>query len=612
MPIISTIGQKDKRVRALNALIYGLLLLGGITMVYPFLIMLSGSTKSAVDIKDHDLIPAFTRSDTILYRKYLEGLFNESLDLMNITYNTAYASFEDVEPPSEIDENEVADWDQFIKSLKDPSYYYGTGFMRAEYSRTIPSGLRGFKKQLADQFGKDIESVNSAIGTDYPGWNEFYVIPESYYSRRNMPPSPRFRDPLWSFKKEQPQGYRYYFVPDNFFRSLYLKNKYGNRIEELNERHNCNYANFQSIPLPPTNAGLKSEWVTFVREVLSILWIRVDKSADPEFRQFLLAKYGSLEAFNRNYGTEFKEAAAITLPFTPPLTGIMLTDLSAFISGWKDDETGRLHQAPGDSLRVISIEQIYRSYSQSKEDINPPQQAWHYQWFQQHRSELRNEFLTRNYRTVFDYMFFHGRGLVNTIIYCFLAVFFALLVNPLAAYAMSRYKMPTTYKILLFLMLTMAFPPMVTQIPSFLMLRKLHLLNTFAALILPGLAYGYAIFLLKGFFDSLPRDLYESAQIDGASEWTMFWQITMSLSKPILAVIALQAFTMAYSNFMYALLICQDEKMWTLMVWLYQLQQYSGPAVIYASLIIAAIPTFFIFLFCQNIIIRGIVIPVEK
>jgi len=138
------------------------------------------------------------------------------------------------------------------------------------------------------------------------------------------------------------------------------------------------------------------------------------------------------------------------------------------------------------------------------------------------------------------------------------------------------------------------------------------LLNTFGALILPGVANGYSIFLLKGFFDAQPRELYESAALDGASEWTIFWQITMSLSKPILAVIALAAFTAAYSNFMFAFITCQDSRMWTLMVWLYQLQQMSGQGVMYASLIIAAIPTLIIFVFCQNIIMRGIVVPSEK
>ena len=161
-------------------------------------------------------------------------------------------------------------------------------------------------------------------------------------------------------------------------------------------------------------------------------------------------------------------------------------------------------------------------------------------------------------------------------------------------------------------MLTMAFPPMVTQIPNFLMLRELGLLNTFAALILPTLANGYSIFLLKGFFDSLPKELYESAGLDGANEWVMFWQITMNLSKPILAVIALQAFNFAYANFMFALLTCQDDRMWTLMVWLYQLQSDSTQGVVFASLMIAAVPTFIVFVFAQNIIMRGIVVPVEK
>ena len=77
---------------------------------------------------------------------------------------------------------------------------------------------------------------------------------------------------------------------------------------------------------------------------------------------------------------------------------------------------------------------------------------------------LRKEFATRNYRAVGEYLLFRGRGILNTVIYTSLAVLTALLVNPLAAYAMSRYRMPSSYKILLFLLCTMAFPPMVTGI----------------------------------------------------------------------------------------------------------------------------------------------------
>jgi multiple sugar transport system permease protein len=126
------------------------------------------------------------------------------------------------------------------------------------------------------------------------------------------------------------------------------------------------------------------------------------------------------------------------------------------------------------------------------------------------------------------------------------------------------------------------------------------------------MANGYFIFLLKGFFDSLPQELYESADLDGASEWMKFWAITMSLSKPILAVIALGAFTAAYTAFMMALIIIPDPDMWTLMVWLFQLQQNAHQSVVYASLVLAAIPTFLVFACCQNIIMRGIIVPVEK
>ncbi len=308
----------------------------------------------------------------------------------------------------------------------------------------------------------------------------------------------------------------------------------------------------------------------------------------------------------------------------------MLSDWDAFLQGWKDTETGEMHIMPARTIAVHSTEFQFRDHLKatcgtikklnaaygtrfrSWLEVLPPQRDAHYLAFRENTGQLSWEFMVRNYITVVDHIVLHGRGIFNTVVYCVLAVLSALIVNPLAAYALSRYKPPSSYKILLFLMMTMAFPPMVTQIPVFLMLRDFDLLNTFWALILPGMANGYSIFLLKGFFDSLPRELYESAAIDGAGELRIFWQITMSLSKPILAVIGLNAFTLAYSNFMFALLLCQDQKMWTLMVWLYRLQSRSGQSVVFASLVIAAIPTFLIFAFCQNIIMRGIVVPVEK
>ena len=141
-----------------------------------------------------------------------------------------------------------------------------------------------------------------------------------------------------------------------------------------------------------------------------------------------------------------------------------------------------------------------------------------------------------NYSLVGDYLFLRGRAFANTLLLVILSILASLTVNPLAAYALSRFRLKSTEKIILFLLATMAFPAAVTAIPGFLLIRDLGLLNTFAALVLPGVASGMSIFILKGFFDAMPRELYEAAAIDGASEWTIFLKITLPMTTPILAV----------------------------------------------------------------------------
>jgi ABC-type glycerol-3-phosphate transport system permease component len=634
MAILSQIGRRSLRVRLFLGAIYTALALGAVTMIYPLLILVSGSTKSAVDLKDTAMIPAFLHHDEALYRKHIEGLFNESVEAMNNTYDSDVPSFELVRAPARASREMVGEWLAFLEAEKLPDYFSACGYLAAGVTRTIPQNLREFKRYVAKQYGSDIADVNAALGTDFVGWNAFFVLPENYAPRVSMPQNTPLAATLNDFKKLRPQGALYYHAPEGFFKRQYLSSVYSRDIADYNNTHGTHYGSYAEVHLsrrlPQGTAREQADWEAFVREHLNLLWIRVDEGARPAYHGFLKAKYRNIDVLNRHYGASYNSFSEVPLMAEPPLEGLALSDWAAVLSGWKDPDTGIEYRIPADQLRVHSIEFLFRDYLRKKYgdigalngklgtayrrflDILPPQKDAHYFSFLESRKALRREFVTRNYLTVLDYLFFHGRGILNTAIYCSLAVLFALLVNPLAAYALSRYRLPSAYKILLFLMLTMAFPSMVTQIPVFLMLRKLHLLNTFAALILPGLANGYSIFLLKGFFDSLPRDLYETASLDGAGEWTMFWRITMSLSTPVLSVIALQAFMAAYANFMYALLICQDEKMWTLMVWLYQLQDRSGQAVMYASLLIAAIPTFILFVLCQKVIMRGIVVPVEK
>lgn len=635
MPIISPIGRRHPRVRALYAGMYAFLILGALTMVYPFLLMVSGSTKSHVDIKHFDIVPGFLHDDLWLHRKHQEALFNESMNARNIAYETDDTAFDLIALPTPAPPALLEAWNAFLDETALPDSAFTIGHLACSQSRTLPLNLRAFKAQIRRNHGGDLNRVNSAIGAQFAAWNAVTVQAREYLARRDKPRRDGIAAELAELKAAAPYGMRCYSSVRGYFKQAYLKPLYSRTIAAYNEKHGTDHASYREIDLartfPDAAAPLEQQdWESFVRLTLGLAWIEASPAAAADYRAFLEAKHGSIAVLNRNYGTDYHAFDDIPPVLASPLGGMPGSDWEAFLAGWRDPETGREHRIGREHLRVNGIEHRFRDYLIGKhgdlagvnaalgtdfaglDAITLPQAAMHQAYFQTNKWPLRREFLTRNYKAVADYLLLHGRGIVNTLVYCALAIALALLVNPLAAYAMSRYRMPSTYKILLFCMCTMAFPPMVTAIPNFLLLRQFGLLNTFAALVLPGMANGYAIFLLKGFFDAQPRELYESAQLDGASEWTLFWQIAMSLSKPILAVIALQAFTAAYSNFMFAFVVCQDENMWTLMVWLYQLQQRSGQAVIYASLIVAAIPTFLIFLFCQNIIMRGIVVPAEK
>lgn len=263
---------------------------------------------------------------------------------------------------------------------------------------------------------------------------------------------------------------------------------------------------------------------------------------------------------------------------------------------------------------IAAVNLAYGSNYKNFKQITLPLKLADYVEFMNNKDSIRWKFFTVNYKKVIDFLMIKGRAIWVTVLLVGLTILGALTVNPLAAYALSRGKQSTSAKILIFFLATMAFPAEVAMIPGFLLLRDLNLLNTFGALILPGLANGYSIFLLKGFFDSVPRELYEAADIDGAGELTKFWRITFPMSKPILAVIALNAFKMAYGGFMWAFLTCQNPKMWTIMVWLYDFQgRYaSEPGMCMAAFTLASIPTLLVFLFCQKIIMRGIVIPTMK
>lgn len=639
MAILSSIGRRSWRVRLLIGVIYAGLLVGAASMVYPFVLMIAGSTKSAVDSPDAHFIPPFLVNRTELYRKSAEATFNESFEFLQNTYGTDAVSFRTLTEPEPGPPAFTAAWETFVAQAGLPPESYTLGEMHAPQSQGVqPRRLREFKRLMTGRYHDDLARFNREMEAEFLSWNNFYYQPADSLLRRSQAGTRPLDAAFREFRDAQPVAARLYFNVEGFYRHSFLKNRYGRDIAAYNAAHGTACRTWADVHLhrslseagDSVGKSERGDWEIFVRGILNLTWIRAGDAGAPAWRAYLEAKYKTVDALNRRHGAAWADFAAVPLPDRAPDAGIPRSDWTAFLEGWQDPDTKVLHQLPLAAISLDTTEFRFRDHLRKTygavaaanralgtafgdwAEIQPPQRDLQYRAFLAETGRLRAEFAFRNFVSVFDYVVLHGRGIWNTVVYCVLSILTALIVNPIAAYALSRFRLKATYQILLFLMLTMAFPPTVTQIPAFLMLRELNLLNTFWALILPGLANGYSIFLLKGFFDSLPQELYESASLDGAGEFRIFWQITMNLSKPILAVIALGAFTSAYANFMMALLICQDEAMWTLMPWLYQLQQHSCEGVVFASLLIAAVPTFLVFVLCQNVIMRGIVVPVEK
>ena len=636
MPIISEIGRRSPRTRLLIAGIYATLFLGATTMIYPFLLMLAGTSKSAMDTPEAEVIPRFVTSEEELYRKHMEGFFNESLQLAQMSYQSNISSFRTMDMPSlNASKALLRQWEEFLAKSELPFYFYSPSYLSVPRSRnSSPANLRGFVAYLQGKYGANIDGLNAALNTAYPDWTRVSLWSPVYIQRRQAVQLEPLYAELRAFMQTLPAAQNFYISVEGFYKTSFLMAQHGRDISGYNSAYGTNYKSWDEVHLPrraPVEGRARADWEAFVRDILNILWIEVDTEALPAYQEYIKIRHGgSIEALNKLYGTTFADFTEIDFTLANYNNPAALAELESYLKGWRLPDSEVEHRLPLEALRIRSIDFMFQDFLRGNfatiDELNtacktsftdwaqvlPPQQEWHYRDFLTRKTTLRVEFLTRNFRAVFSHLVLNGRGLYNTVVYCSLAILAALIVNPMAAYALSRYKLRSTYKILLFLMLTMAFPPMVTKIPVFLLLREFNFLNTFWALILPGLANGYSIFLLKGFFDSLPQELYEAAEIDGAGELRIFWQITMSLSKPILAVIALGAFNAAYSNFMMALLICQDQKMWTIMPWLYQLQMNSGQGVVFASLVLAAIPTFIVFVCCQNVIMRGIVVPVEK
>jgi multiple sugar transport system permease protein len=183
------------------------------------------------------------------------------------------------------------------------------------------------------------------------------------------------------------------------------------------------------------------------------------------------------------------------------------------------------------------------------------------------------------------------------------------MLSSLLAYAFARWDFPGRQFLFYTMLGTMMIPTLVLIIPQFVLAKNLHLLDSLWGLVVvysAGTAFN--MFLLRGFFEEIPQDLFDAATIDGAGAFRTFWSIALPLARPALAAVAIFSFLGAWDEFTWALTAINNQDLYTLPIALRLFQQQHGTewGVVFAASAIAVLPTILVFVIFQRHFIKGI------
>jgi multiple sugar transport system permease protein len=655
MPILNQVDRKSPRGRAILLAMYLILSLGGVAMVYPFLITITGSFGTPLDYYRRDPVPHFLWNRPDRFMRTLTQYFPPSI---RTPLDEMRGHFPDL-PPTWRTWRQIGDereesrrWaERQLRDLHDPGRRQSFAVMAAdlsEFLQTWPAEetVLAYNQRDVSTFLRSrydtVAGLNAAWHLAIESFNEVRAdewrappLDQSGY----LPVSDaRFSD-LLAFREAYRENRFTPFLRHRpgaagFLRPAALAQTWERfALAQLDPEFIREHTPLP-FPVPETAPEiLKDSWLQYLVEQFPLRHIEIEVTPlrQAAYQEFLEARFGEIRLLVQVLrddpgfeGVSWTHWHEIPLPAQVPdnvVPGRIWMDFvrnSVPVSEWTVRET--LSELAFQSFaleRHGSLEHINAAYGlslSSPEQLRLPFRGAFLHTF----NELEWRFVSSqtfgNYYTALDFLVLRGNAVPNTLILIALTMMLTLTVNPLAAYAMSRFRLRRTNEILLYFVGTMAFPASISAIPGFLLLRDLGLLNTFAALVLPSAANGMAIFLLKGFFDSLPQELYEAATIDGASEMQIFRIISLPLVKPILAVNALNAFILAYNGWEWAIIVAQDRRMWTLAVWTYQFSQTfaSEPFVVMAAFLLNSFPVFLVFCLCQKIIMRGVVLPQMK
>jgi ABC-type glycerol-3-phosphate transport system permease component len=212
----------------------------------------------------------------------------------------------------------------------------------------------------------------------------------------------------------------------------------------------------------------------------------------------------------------------------------------------------------------------------------------------------------RNYQAILQHSHI-VRWFVNSLVVAGVGTALAIFTATTAGYAFARMQFPARSVLFWSFIAMLMIPAQVTLIPEYLLLARLNWINTYQALLLPGVTSAFGIFLIRQYLQGLPRDYEEAARIDGASEFQIYAYVVLPMLTPAMATLGTLQFLNYWNEFLYPLVVTSRPEMRTLPVGLATLQTPTGgfPEIL-AGATIAIVPTMLVFLAFQRHFVRGI------
>ena len=214
-----------------------------------------------------------------------------------------------------------------------------------------------------------------------------------------------------------------------------------------------------------------------------------------------------------------------------------------------------------------------------------------------------------NYLSVFSSLPI-AKYFFNSLFVAIITTIGQVIFSAFAGYAFARLKFKGSNFLFLIILITMMIPPQVNIIPLFFLMREMHLIDTYQALIIPGLFGGFGVFMFRQFFLSFPKDLEESSKIDGCNIFETFYKIALPIALPTIATLAIFTFVSSWNSFMWPLIVTNSDSLRTLPVGLAVFKGSFREVTIWGDLlacaVICTIPTIIVFLVGQKYFINDL------